>query len=57
MPLANVYKSVAKWNRRAGKHATSWQEKELDVSTMVFGRRGIRTLALHAELDGRDGAL
>jgi hypothetical protein len=50
-PLANVYRSLGKWSERAGYDARQWKEKELDVSLLVFGARGVRTVALRADLE------
>lgn len=55
MPLANAYRSLAKWAERGGQDAGLWKEKELEVSELVFGKRAPRSAALRAELEGRVG--
>lgn len=49
-PLANAYRSLAKWAGRSEQDPQQWMEKELDVSTAVFGKKGARTEALRADL-------
>lgn len=52
MPLANAYRSFAKWADRCGLDAGKWKAKELEVSRLVFGKGAPRSVALRADLVG-----
>ncbi|RMZ90238.1 hypothetical protein DV736_g2504, partial [Chaetothyriales sp. CBS 134916] len=49
-PLANCYKSLAKWTTRIGQDAIPWLEKEQEVVMRCFGRDSLRAQTLAALL-------
>jgi hypothetical protein len=55
-PLANVYRSLAKWSARLGdagkRKEIEWKRKELQVSLSCFGRECERTRELREGIEG-----
>ena len=51
-PLANVYRSLAKWRQRAGNddEVRQWKGKELEVCVRCFGEEVERCRALRKDL-------
>ncbi|RMD40949.1 hypothetical protein DV735_g4165, partial [Chaetothyriales sp. CBS 134920] len=49
-PLANCYKSLAKWTSRMGQDARPWLEKEEEVVIRCFGRDSQRAQTLAVQL-------
>ncbi|RMZ79582.1 hypothetical protein DV737_g3309, partial [Chaetothyriales sp. CBS 132003] len=49
-PLANCYKSLARWTARMGQDAMPWLEKEQQVVIRCFGRDSLRARTLAALL-------
>ncbi|RMZ84348.1 hypothetical protein DV738_g565, partial [Chaetothyriales sp. CBS 135597] len=54
-PLANCYKSLAKWSSRMGQNARPWLEKEHEVVIRCFGRDSPRAQLLAAQLSQKGG--
>ncbi|KIX00850.1 uncharacterized protein Z518_09915 [Rhinocladiella mackenziei CBS 650.93] len=52
VPLANTYRSMAKWAERKGdlQGATKWKIKEMEVCIIGFGKEAARTKAIDAKL-------
>lgn len=57
-PLANAYRSLAKWVTRkepSSIEAQKWRELELEVVVTMSGRNSLRSIALRRELEGLQG--
>jgi hypothetical protein len=54
VPLANTYRSMAKWSERRGAHsngeAMKWKMKELEACIIGLGKDGQRTKDIEARL-------
>lgn len=49
-PLANVYRSCAKWARRRGDSPRPWLLKELDICTIMYGKHSLRSMGVGEEI-------
>jgi hypothetical protein len=49
-PLANAYKSLAKWVERMGKGSRGWREMELKTVVTMSGKNSLRSVFLKEEL-------
>lgn len=53
-PLANAYRSLAKWCQRMGsrEQEQQWKQKELDTCKLCFGQDAVRSKDLTQALKG-----